>query len=70
MEVRRDHARENTSSNVQFNVLNFRKEPTTDLHARSEPLKRTMYNSTTVVLVLSIAAIVAIILMLWPAGGF
>jgi hypothetical protein len=36
---------------------------------RSTPLKST-YDSTFIVLVLSIAAILAIILVLWPSGGF
>lgn len=37
--------------------------------ARSNPLKST-YDSTFIVLVLSIAAILAVILWVWPYGGF
>lgn len=47
----------------------IRKEQTTDVEARSIPLRNT-YNSTFIVLVISIAAILAVILVFWPAGGF
>ncbi|MBI4664241.1 MAG: hypothetical protein HY735_36055 [Verrucomicrobia bacterium] len=46
----------------------IRKEQTTDLDPRSVPLKNT-YNSTFIVLVIVIAAVLAAILVFWPSAG-
>lgn len=50
-------------------VVKIRTEQSAELDTRSKPLEST-YNSTFIIVVLSIAVILAIILLIWPAGGF
>ncbi|MBI2949187.1 MAG: hypothetical protein HYY23_16220 [Verrucomicrobia bacterium] len=59
-----DKVRERALSTFLSGVCKMRKEPAVDLDARSKPLT-SHYNSTFVVLVLAIAAILAVILLIW-----
>lgn len=49
--------------------VRIHEEEATEMQARSDPLKST-FNSTFIVLVLSIAIILALILVFWPSRGF
>jgi hypothetical protein len=54
--------------NLQSGAAKIVEDQATE-HARSSPLTST-YNSTFIVLVLSIAIILALILVFWPSGKF
>lgn len=64
-----DNVRERPIPSLLSRLFKIRKEQTTDSEGRSKPLTSD-YNSTFIVLVLSIAVILAVILLVWPSGGF
>ena len=60
--------RERPRENLPSGANEPRAEPAIADRTRSDPLKST-YDSTFIVLVLSIAAILAVVLWVWPFGG-
>ncbi len=64
-----DKVREGALPTVQSGVPEIHEAETPEPGARSNPLKST-YNSTFIILVLAIAVILAVILLVWPSGGF
>ena len=65
----RDEVREDPRRGLKSGVTKNQDGQANEVQARSDPLKSN-YNSTFIILVLSIAAILAFILIFWPSGGF
>lgn len=63
-----DKVRENALSVPQAGGPEIQTAQTADPGSRSHPLRST-YNSTFIILVLAIAVLLAVTLLIWPAGG-
>ena len=50
-------------------MFDMKEEPATPPESRSNPL-RNRYNSTAIAVILTVASILALLLIFWPSGGF